>query len=293
VRPLVALACAGAGLLPILTALAAWQWWAFGHPLRTGYGEVASAFSPAHVGSTLAHYLRWLPILASAVVLLAPGAWWSWGETRGDGDVKPLRLALAVWATAILGLYAFYYHTAETWWYLRFVLPALPPLIVSGLVTCVRIARLVAAHLPPRAAVALSAAAPFLVVAAAATPMVRHPLFEAHRDVKAALRVPRDALRWWQIVNGREAGAAPLLTVELSGVVNYEMPDVPLLRLDRVTPEGWRAVRAWQARSDTPVIAVAAPIDRPQFGMETNPALPCAWRPRDSYRGISFWECPP
>ena len=33
---------------------------------------------------------------------------------------------------AMFGLYAFYYHTSEEWWYLRFVVPAFPALVLAG-----------------------------------------------------------------------------------------------------------------------------------------------------------------
>ena len=40
---------------------------------------------------------------------------------------------LAVWALVFLGFYLLYYCTHETWWYLRFILPAVPPMLVGAL----------------------------------------------------------------------------------------------------------------------------------------------------------------
>jgi len=40
--------------------------------------------------------------------------------------------ALTAWSLVYLGFYAAYYNTHETWWYLRFILPAAPALVVGG-----------------------------------------------------------------------------------------------------------------------------------------------------------------
>ncbi|HZZ59428.1 MAG TPA: glycosyltransferase family 39 protein, partial [Opitutaceae bacterium] len=90
---------------------------AYGSPFATGYGEAGSLFQRGVVEETLAHYAHWLPLLFSPAVilfLLLP--------------LRPSRTAwfLFLWAFAYLAFYVCYYHTHETWWYLRFVLPAAP-----------------------------------------------------------------------------------------------------------------------------------------------------------------------
>ena len=49
---------------------------------------------------------------------------------------------LGLWAGLLTGLYAFYFHSGETWWYLRFILPAFPVLILAALVVLQRLGSL-------------------------------------------------------------------------------------------------------------------------------------------------------
>jgi hypothetical protein len=66
--------------------------------------------------------------LLSPLVCVALAAPFIRGKNRRDVQV------LALWAAVLIGFYAFYYHTGETWWYLRFILPAFPILILGMLV---------------------------------------------------------------------------------------------------------------------------------------------------------------
>ena len=39
---------------------------------------------------------------------------------------------LGLWAALLIGFYAFYFHSGESWWYLRFILPAFPALLLAA-----------------------------------------------------------------------------------------------------------------------------------------------------------------
>jgi len=77
---------------------------------------------------SLSHYLRW-----------AASSHHGWSRSlrplpgSGRGDLARWRLVGAAWILATFGTYAFYAVTAETWWYMRYVLPGFPILIVAGL----------------------------------------------------------------------------------------------------------------------------------------------------------------
>ena len=78
------------------------------------------------------------------VVLLVPGLVWLARPASRAANVTQgvtLRAAatLGVWALAYLAFYSAYYNTHETWWYLRFLLPAAPALVVGGLIVARRI----------------------------------------------------------------------------------------------------------------------------------------------------------
>jgi hypothetical protein len=99
----------------------------YGHVLATGYGNFASSFGAGWIGVTLWHYLRWLSALLTPVVLLAMGLPWL-------ARAEPRKAALlGVWVLVFAAFYSAYDCTHETWWYLRFLLPAVPPLVVGGM----------------------------------------------------------------------------------------------------------------------------------------------------------------
>jgi len=100
---------------------------AFGGAFASGYGAIGGMFEWRWVGGTLLHYLYWLPLLFTPVVLLGPAAAWTLRR-------EPAKAALlGTWALAYLAFYSAYACTHETWWYLRFVLPAVPALVLAGL----------------------------------------------------------------------------------------------------------------------------------------------------------------
>ena len=115
------------GTLPGIAAAAAANWLVSGSPVSTGYGDVSSLFRLEYLAHNLAHIVHWVPLLLSPLILLALAAPFL-PAARHRGYAM-----LAVWFVTLTGFYSFYYHTGETWWYLRFILPAFPALIVGAL----------------------------------------------------------------------------------------------------------------------------------------------------------------
>lgn len=96
----------------------------YGAPWLTGYGDAGGVFSVQNMPMTMAHYARWLPtVLGPLVVLvfLAP--------FLARPGKRPL-FVHGAWFICVAVFFATYYHTHETWWYLRFLLPALPSIIL-------------------------------------------------------------------------------------------------------------------------------------------------------------------
>lgn len=98
----------------------------YGGPLRSGYGPIEQTFHWVYGPPTLVHFGTWLALLAPAALLVLPLIT-LWRHRRTE------TMALALWFGAIAGVYTFYEVSRETWWCLRFILPALPPLIVGSL----------------------------------------------------------------------------------------------------------------------------------------------------------------
>lgn len=121
---------AGGGPLAVLLAL--YNAAVYGNAGRLGYGPIAEAFSLEWVAPTLRHYAVWAPVLTAGLGVAAPGA------LRASVGLGVWRWALATWIAALGGFYALYPFTHGAWWYLRFVLPVLPAVIVAGLATVQR-----------------------------------------------------------------------------------------------------------------------------------------------------------
>ncbi|MBI2515739.1 MAG: glycosyltransferase family 39 protein [Opitutae bacterium] len=121
------------GGLPCAVLLAWFNRAAYGSALTSGYGDVSTLFSLRWVQGTLLHYAKWLPVVATPVAVLALGLPWLARPARRAA------LVLGVWLTTYLGFYAFYFHTHEYWWALRFVMPALPPLIIAAVLVAERL----------------------------------------------------------------------------------------------------------------------------------------------------------
>jgi hypothetical protein len=119
---------AALGGLPFAVFLAIYQNALYGHPLRSGYGSIQSMFHADLFARTIAHYATWMPRLLPLAVLVVPLAFLLPWRTRGREIA-----AMVAWFVAVFGFYAFYFCTHESWWYLRFVLPAFPALIVLAL----------------------------------------------------------------------------------------------------------------------------------------------------------------
>ena len=100
---------------------------AYGAYLESGYGTIGNEFSTAFVAGTLRYCVRWLPLILTPLIIASPGI------IAFLGTRTRAALALATWALAYTLFYLPYRWTHENWWFLRFLLPAAPALIVSAL----------------------------------------------------------------------------------------------------------------------------------------------------------------
>jgi hypothetical protein len=122
-----------AGLVPGAIVLAFLNWRMYGSPVGSGYGSAGDLFALSNVAPNLERYIRWLwqshtPILALA--LAAPFL----AARRAEAW---LALILAV-STILLYLP---YRVFDDWWYIRFLLPAIPFIVVLSVVTVARLVK--------------------------------------------------------------------------------------------------------------------------------------------------------
>jgi hypothetical protein len=129
------LAGAALGALPFALFVLYLNFRLFGSPLTTGYGspleilkavhsDITQAYSIAYVGHHLTYFAYWIVLYMGPLVtcaLLMP--LFRHGDTRHW-------IMQAVWIVVVIGFYAFYQPAGDAWFYVRFLLPCLPQLVM-------------------------------------------------------------------------------------------------------------------------------------------------------------------
>ena len=102
----------------------------YGSFLTSGYGEASSIYNWQHLWPNLHRYPRWLwetqgwyVFVFLLAVALPPGP---------KPESRALRWILLAYVAAVFGCYLFY-SPFDDWWYLRFVIPAMPVMFVLSL----------------------------------------------------------------------------------------------------------------------------------------------------------------
>ncbi len=113
------------GALPFAAAIAAIQNAMYGGPLKSGYGDLDALFGFAHVVPNLQRYPVWLLRTETPFVLLALAS----PLALAGREARTRAWWMLAFAAAVFACYI-PYEVFDAWWYLRFVLPAYPPLLV-------------------------------------------------------------------------------------------------------------------------------------------------------------------
>ena len=116
-----------AACLPFVVFIAWLNFDLYGSALHSGYGDTAALFRWEYARVNIAHYARWLGETQGPVVFLAGLAVLAARGPRFDST--PLRRLLLAFVAGVFCCYVFY-TPFEAWWYLRFILPALPAIFV-------------------------------------------------------------------------------------------------------------------------------------------------------------------
>jgi hypothetical protein len=137
-----ALTCA-LGMIPGLLILGAIQNVRYGSAFASGYGSISEMFAWSNVGQNLARYPRWLTATHTPFVwlwVLSP-IWFIRAPThqRTFGSIC-YAFVLAVFAAYL----PYSYFRPEEWFYTRFLLPAIPVMLVLSTVVVFDLARRVA-----------------------------------------------------------------------------------------------------------------------------------------------------
>jgi hypothetical protein len=153
----------------------------YGHPLRVGYGDPGVLFSARHLVPNLENYAVALMATTFGLPLLGFGAPF---VTTGARHVTLLALGVAA---STIAVYLFY-RPFDEWWYLRFLLPAIVPLMAMATVVIWRTVEKVSS------ARSLAAVRRFLVFAVA---MVAMAFLQVASD-RQAFELDRLERRFWR-----------------------------------------------------------------------------------------------
>ena len=249
---------------------------AYGNPFASGYGDdLGSKFSLGIVPATLAHYVRWVPVLLTPVGILAVGLPWVGRRAR-------FAWVLIAWTVPLLALYAGYWHTHEWWWYLRFLLPTFPAVIIGGLWV---LRELWIRHLAPRIPSPLVARscgiAAILVIFTHAA--VWHHRLNAHL-IGFGESVYPESSTW---ARAHLPADAIILTEQTSGALIY-YTDFSLVRWDSLNPEKFARLTAVTGKR--PIVAALFPHE---VEVALAPRLPGRWQKIGAVRHVTFWQWSP
>ncbi len=208
-----------AGVVPAAVAVGLMQWLAYGSPLRSGYGSLDALFRLSHVVPNLGRYVPWLLQTQSPLVLAAAAAPWLAGRT-GRQDPRIDALLLAGFALGVMCAYL-PYVPFDDWWYLRFWLPAIPPLIALATAVLARLATLTLTRWPRRTAQVAGGA--MAAVGLVATVALGAWQLGVARD-RGVFRLAESERKFTaagQYVESALPASAVVLTVWHSGAVRY------------------------------------------------------------------------
>jgi hypothetical protein len=124
-RDLLAFALA---VVPGVLAIAVLNAYWYGSPLRSGYGPIDVIYSIDRIWPNLVIYSQWLFQTQTPFILLGLAAPFVVPNNRTDARL--LLLTAVAFPAVLLALYLPYY-VFEVWTYLRFLLPAYPPLLAA------------------------------------------------------------------------------------------------------------------------------------------------------------------
>ncbi|HET7707696.1 MAG TPA: hypothetical protein VFM36_16535, partial [Thermoanaerobaculia bacterium] len=248
----------GLGGLPFAIAQMAISHHIYGNALSTGYGGIGYLLSLDGFAIRFKHYSYWLAILGTPVMF--PGGLAA-VFTRSAADLWT-RIALGVWFLAFFLFYCFY-APYETWWYTRFLLPALPALIIGSLLVLRQFRR----------------SGPLLAVVVVVVGFI-------HCDQFDVMAFDEGERIYTEAVFGAEKvvpDEAMLVTMQLGGAVRY-YAGRETVRWDGLDPESFRQLRS--AAGSRPWYALLAQFEIP----DAMRAMPGQWIEVGRYRDVILFR---
>lgn len=219
------------GVLPGCLAVALLNNVLYGSPFSSGYGDLNSLLSVAHIPANLARYGRWLietqtPLAVAGMLALAT-------PTRVVWPTDDARRAAFLLASITVVVWAMYcvYIAFDAWWFLRFLLPCWAAISIGTAALVVRLGEWTGGG--QRVAVlALIALGLYAVVTA-----IRHDVFPAGEGDRRYATIA-------SLVERTTEPSSVILTSQHSGSIRYYAGRLTL-RFDLLDPAWLDRAIAW------------------------------------------------
>lgn len=232
------------GVLPFAIIQIGYNLIAYGEIVTTGYGDVSTLLQSEFVALNSIHFAQWIPQLLTPIILLAVAIPWSLQY------YPRLIPAMIAWIVSLIAFYTFYYHAGETWWYLRFILPVFPFLILAALMVAQRLTEFIRNPW-------LRAILPLAILGTALTYQynLNRELDVTH--VKPGDRAYFDTNKW--LLN-HVPDDAIMVAMQASGSLHY-YTDFPLVRYDLTSPEKLALILESARQNGQPIYAPLFPFE--------------------------------
>ncbi|MFT3830731.1 MAG: hypothetical protein QM691_13590 [Opitutaceae bacterium] len=252
----------------------------FGRYIATGYGDVGQLFGWHNVLPVLRNYALSFPRVLPLFFLAAFGL----GIRReACGETRRALAATTTWVVLPLAFYAFYFHTQEAWWYLRFVLPAFPALIALALRGLRRLHGRIAAG-------ATAGGRPVWAGAVVAAVFGAGLLVQARAthswDAWEFGRGEKDYPKLAQLLERHAPATAVVFCMQTSGALYFAGPQI-LVRWDALEREQASRLYAAATRAGRPVYAAFFPFEVSDGCFKK---LPGRWTQVDHIRDKTIWR---
>lgn len=231
--------------------------------IPSGYADIGELMHASQVGASLRHDLKWMHLLFFPAAIAPAPLSLLWLRRR-----PALVAGCWLFVAAYVGFYAFYYASSESWFILRYIMPAIVAVIVAAVFVLSRLE----AALATRATWRSRAAVLPLVLTAASLgwgAWQSEKLGAYHFKYNEG-NIP-EVLAWLETATQPED---VFLCFHFSGSLHY-YTDRAFLRREQLTPEQWQRLRA--ATAEGPDIYAICYSFEPSTPEALAQALPGRW----------------
>ena len=274
-----------AGGAPAALFLALHNMAVYGAPIANTYGiDYGDLFAFDYLAGSLRNYVRWLPVLLTPIGVLALGL------PALVRQAPRLALMLLSWSVAFAGVYGFYYHTHETWWYLRFLLPAFPAFIVGSLWVGQTVAAGAAAGVEARFRLRVRTLPQSAIAAAllAAFILGHNYWWTEHFGVLDSGDGQRTYVKAAEWAQQHLPADAAVLAMQVSGTLFY-YTEFSIVRWDHLNADDWRRLREGAAHGRRSIYAMLFPFEIDDLGA-LRMRVPGHWEKVGAIEHVTVWR---